>query len=321
MMSLSHGLEAALITTALMLLLWSGMSVLVALAYTRLRQPLTRVHTPTRRRILLMIGAAPLIVAACTTLMVLTPGLPLTSAHCHASLGCDAHSPMQLAAGDDDWMIGSLVTLTLGLLLWRITALMLDHRRYGTLLRALPRQWDPRGFWIVRTAQPLALTAGLRRGTIHLSDSLLQALDEDTLNIVLDHERAHDRHHDNLTQLLLSLLFCPLSARPARALLADLRDCAEYLADQAAAVSAGAERVARALLALHRLALHTPSPSYASFGASTLERRIAALIDPPQATALAQHDTAGILIAGLAISAATVNLVHHLLEHLLIWLR
>jgi Zn-dependent protease with chaperone function len=319
-MTLPHELELVLLAAVLILGLWSTVSVMTALLYAGARRHLLAIAPPARRRVLLLLGALPLGVAAVTTALVLSPDVPLTAGHCHPTLGCAAHSPAQLASSHDDWMLGIAVAATMTLLLWRLAAVCLGHRHYGAILRALPRQQDRRGFWIVDSPQPLALTAGLWRGQIHLSNGLLQALDDATLQVVLDHEAAHACHRDNLAQLLISLLYCPLSAVPARRVLGDLRECAEQLADRAAADHLGAERVARALVRTHRLAMHTPAPGYASFGPSSLERRIAALYAAYPEPAVARRSSMTLIVTALAASVVAVNAAHHLLEDILIWI-
>jgi len=319
-MSLPHELESVLMAAILILALWSAVSALIALLYSGSRRHVLAMAPTARRRILLLLGGLPLGIAAVTTALVLSPDVPLTAGHCHPTLGCAAHSPAQLASAHDDGMLGIAVAVTMTLLLWRIVSVGLGHQRYGAILRALPRRRDDRGFWIVESAQPLALTAGLWRGQIHLSASLLQALDDSTLRVVLDHEAAHARHRDNLVQLLVSLLYCPLSAVPARRLLGDLRECAEQLADRAAAEHAGAEHVAKALIRTHRLAMHSPAPGYASFGASSLERRVAALYASYPESVFVRRSGAVLVTAALMACIVTVNVAHHLLEDVLLWI-
>ena len=55
----------------------------------------------------------------------------------------------------------------------------------------------------VESAFPVVAVVGLFRPRLVIARTVLEACTPDELEAVLDHERAHIRHHDNIRRLLL----------------------------------------------------------------------------------------------------------------------
>ena len=72
-----------------------------------------------------------------------------------------------------------------------------------------------KGIRLLDQREPVALTLGFLRPVILLSQGLLDAVSQDTLNVVLAHERAHVRRRDTAWALLDSIV-AALLPRPVR---------------------------------------------------------------------------------------------------------
>jgi beta-lactamase regulating signal transducer with metallopeptidase domain len=266
--------------------------------------------------VLLGIGATPLVASLVATLFVMIPNDVLLREHCHPSVGCDAHTPVLAFTGDAVLALGLLAGAVGVTLLVRVVTAYTAHRRTSAVLRQTGLVPDGRGFRVIASERLLALCAGLWRGEIILSSSLIDAMDANGLQVIIDHEAAHARHHDNLARLMLSLLFCPVSSFPAAGLLRDLILAAEQVADQAAARRVGVECVARTLLRAQRLGLRTQHSGFASFEPSALELRIHALYRTCEATRLSLAFSVGLGLFSVAAIALGVDGGHHALESL-----
>lgn len=140
---------------------------------------------------------------------------------------------------------------------------------------------------LVRAGQPFAITYGLARPRILISDNLACTLSPAECSAVLTHERYHLRHRDPARLLAASLLAgygCYLPA--ARWLAGRMALRRELAADHAAAASEGRGALAGALLKLASLpacpAVVAANP--AGDPAASLEARVAQLEDghPPR---------------------------------------
>jgi len=314
-------LEFLLTASLLAFVLWTGLSVLIALLHLPLRCALRSIAPSPRRALLALISLLPLLIATAITALVLVPVAALTSAHCHETLGCIKHSPAQLVVHSEDPLLTLACLLAAGILLFRIASGLLRHHRVEARLRAMFPSLDADGFWRIDSGQPLALSAGLWRGRIFLSSGLVDALDADQVRIVTDHESAHLRHRDNLVQFAASLLFCPLSTLPAKRVLDDLRHCAELIADREAAQRSSPERVAGTLVRVHRLGLQARMPELAHFHPSSLELRIHELLEARHSNAATRYTAMAAFGFAVLTVLAGINTGHHLLEAALEWVR
>ncbi|GAA3403542.1 M56 family metallopeptidase [Paenibacillus hodogayensis] len=144
---------------------------------------------------------------------------------------------------------------------------------------------------VVASRKPLALTIGIARPRIVVSDGLLRLLDDNELMAVLDHERHHQASRDPFASFVLSWLASVVWYLPIlRWTSEQYRIAREVLADQFAMSRSGSmEPVASALLKLLRLG-RPDAPRqgvvYASFAETSINYRLQQLIDPHAAPQL-----------------------------------
>lgn len=105
-------------------------------------------------------------------------------------------------------------------------------------------------FWLVRYPQRVALTVGLRRPLVVLSEEVTAGLSADELRAILLHEKAHLQQRDPLRRLLWSSLVSGFRIMPGFAAAADAAQaCWELQADRYAIEQMGStDALADALL-------------------------------------------------------------------------
>jgi Zn-dependent protease with chaperone function len=298
----------------LMLSLWIGLSVATAVIYERVRRYFDGISAASRRWQLFAVAALPMISATFATVFIFEPAISLPSDHCHQTIGCATHSPIQHGGSEDAWIFAVVAAVLLAVLVFRAMYAAIISRRYHMLLRAVTERHDQRGFWVVENDRPWALSAGLLKGEVFISAGLISTLDTAQTRVIVDHEAAHVRQRDNLTHFLIALLFCPMSAYPARSLLTDVRETAEQLADSVAAANSSADLVADTLVRVHRLGLNFAAPRFAYFNPTSLDRRVAALFPTENPRGLSLCMAALLVATGAASIIAGVDVGHHLLE-------
>lgn len=295
---------------------WLAFSLLVALLYRVIRGPILALPSLFRYWLLLGFGMTPLLASLAATCSVMIPEGLLLHIHCHATVGCGAHTPIIGSAAVA--YLSLLAGAPLLLFALRGWATIRANRRATASLRELDIGRDSRGFRLIGSDRPLALCAGWWRGEVRLSVALLAALDVDELEVVLSHERTHGRRRDNLVRVVFALLFCPLAVQPAASLLRDLALAMEQIADREAAQHSGAEQVAHTLLHAQRLGLRTLHAGFSSFTPSAIEARIDALLSEHRAptTLHAIAIPLALLLVALAAFAIGVDGGHHAIEAL-----
>ena len=147
-------------------------------------------------------------------------------------------------------------------------------------------------FVIIHCPQPLALTMGIFRRRIILSDGLLRMLDQQEQQAVAHHELFHYRHRDPLTTFLLGQFAVALWFLPVlRNITLHYKISREILADSYAVHRLGTPvGLGGALLKLvHRQQYHSPQPFrmiYSSFAETSLNYRIHHIVEPDQEKSL-----------------------------------
>jgi hypothetical protein len=281
-----------------------------------------------RHRALLLLGIAPLVLAAFGVVAVLAPSavsliwpehdhcLSHGSHHLHI---CLVHLPHDLGNAGS-WIVLLLLVGWLSL-------------RAGGALTELYRAWrcasqlrvhgegDPAlGANILPTAAPLCILVGIFKPTLFLSRGLLARVDPEQVAVIVHHERAHAARRDILARLFAragAVFMWP----PARIqLLGALELAAEQSCDEVAAANLGDRlQVAEAILRVERL-LQTNSPPLAplavEFGGNTVPERIASLLEAPRRSGSAKLLALGFMLLSSAVLAASGPL-HHLTESLL----
>jgi hypothetical protein len=269
-------------------LLAAGALCAVAFRWARARMALLAPRA--RERALIAWVASPWVLAGLGTLGCFLPSLLdwLGGApdHCGVHGGhhlhlCFHHAgalERSVAAG----ALGCLVALaTLG----AAVALAVWGWRYLRLvggLEALSEADVDAGYLRVATRRPLALTLGLLRPQVFLSEGLEDAMPPEDLAAVVAHEEAHVVRRDGLRKLAVAALSLPFPPQTRTALLAEYAATCEESCDvRASEVVGEPARVARAILAAARLGegWEHPDPVLACrFAPGHVERRVRALL-------------------------------------------
>ncbi len=293
------------------LALWLALSVLFVLVYPLLRPALLNLHPRHGSTLLLAYWVLPFAASLLSTLILFMPPAEtlLVEAHCHED--CASHVPL----------IDSAVLAWFGIVLGAVVVLGLVWRFVATLHRSrqLHAQFDflgrRRGAWYEMESDcPLVFTLGWWRPRIYLSSGLRAACSEQDLDIILQHERAHQERRDNL-RLLVARLCCAILPAPlAQRVLSDLQVVTEQACDFRAAERCGEVAVAETLLKIKRLLLQRPAslPQDAmAFAERDVEARIKALLVASSRVTLQGWQLLALLVLGVALLGAMVGPLHH----------
>lgn len=174
--------------------------------------------------------------------------------------------------------------------------------------------------WRFDSERPMAVTIGLFKPSIYVSEAMRELLSTSQLDAVLAHERAHARRMDALVKFVVRL--CVYLHLPSvRERLLDAVDLAcEQACDEAAAEAVGDRfTVAEAILAVERAfeAGESRLPASAlGFGAGVLETRVRGILDADWHTPnWVSLSFIGALAAGTLV--ACYDVLHHTAETLL----
>lgn len=320
-------MSVALMTFVAALGFAAATSLTIRLALPRLRRLLARLPAPRRARVVFGLLAAPLLIGISLSLVATLPGLlaALSPAldHCahhdddHFHL-CLVHGPAHVHAGRI--AIATLVLLTpVALALSRVGSRLRRGRRLVARLDAAATRTDD-GYALVPDDTPLAVTAGVWRPRVYVTQGLLRTLDPQERRVVLAHEAAHARRADPRRKLFAQLLGALHLPGARNALLADLELSCERACDEAAATEIGDRpAVAATLVRLGRMASAHAMPSaphLVRFGEGDLEARVHGLLAPvPPTPRLPSPRVAALAVVVLA--AIVMSPVHHVTETVL----
>lgn len=175
-----------------------------------------------------------------------------------------------------------------------------------------------RGIYVAESDRLFAVTAGLVRRRIVISDRLQQCLSPKQLGAVVAHEQAHRRRFDGMTMFILRLAAgCHLPG-VGRRVVEELRLASEQCCDQAA----GGEdhlTVAETILAVERHRQQTAVvPCIERFCTPNVEQRIQGLLREdwyrPNRIVIA---AGAVAVTGMVVS--NLHTLHHLTEHVFAW--
>lgn len=248
-------------------------------------------------------------------------GPDLIAHHCHAaaaSRSCSPHDTPLTGSGAGlvlSFLFAGL-TVSSGLATLRPLGKWNHHK---TLLRAVCRYSRTYCAHIIDDARPFAFCAGILKPMIVLSTGLLRRLSAPEIAIVLAHERAHARRHDNLLQLLAACAAFGHLPSTGRRLRDDLLLASEQACDvEAARITTGRLAVAETIMKVERL--YHPSRGGGSVGIAALTGsfvpdRVRFLLDEP--AALSRRATFRLTgaVAGAALGMMlSLEPTHHLVE-------
>ena len=274
-----------------------------------LEGPLARLAAPVRLRLLSALALLPLLAGTASALLLQLPalgGLWITR-HCHPGIGCAPHHPAAIAEGGGPLLAAAAGTLLLAAG-WRAARLFTAHRRRQRQLRQLARR-QPDGFGLIDSDEVFAVTAGLLRPEVYVSEGMRTRLDALQMRSLLAHEASHVAHRDNLRLALLAGVMPAALAGPASGLMRALRRALEVRCDAEAA-----RRLRDPLLIAATLLRARPRPSSAETpsGGGALSARVGDLLHPPQPTP--GLSPLILLLFGVLLLASTAlggNLAHH----------
>lgn len=302
----------ALATLGFALLSFAVVGVTTRIHSRRLRE----VAPDARRRALAILALSPLVssvacVLACTlpSMIALASG---TGDHCHGHEGhphlCLWHPPDHASAA------GWVVLATAGV--WwmlrvggELIALFRDAAALAQITAA-PRRQD--GAVVLDHDAIVAACVGLVSPVVVISRGLLEQVSPRSVQVILEHERAHARAHDAALLTAVRLLWCALPAWLAAPLLTELALACEEASDHAAADAIGdpltvADAIIEASRALSNSA-RLRLPLAVAFETSTTDHRVRRLLEPAtRSSALG--------LRALALYAAVVLLLAEPLHH------
>jgi hypothetical protein len=267
----------------------------------------------------LVMGVAPAASALTLGLAVAIPsvrdaigfGVDHCAQHLHHGHLCWLHSdslPPSLAA---------LGACALALLALRIAAPVGRTWRAGRAATALGRVARSEGgvVW-VRGTSLVCHVVGLISPQVYVSESLARDLEPTSLDVVLDHERAHVARRDPAIGFLVSVAAAFGLPGVSDRWKAAWRQAAEEAADAEAARVHGPLAVASALVAYERLRAE-PGPALGvGFGETSLEARVLHLLDghPVARRTLALPVLALVLTAVALLAFGRSDVLHHHVE-------
>ena len=294
--------------------------------YPALRSRLLATAPAERARSILAWLAAPSALAVVLTMLCFLPSalgvLGLGTDHCASH---DDHHPHLCLVHRSPSPGGAAGWLTLVLVggagLVPLGRQFVELRRACRLLAGLAAgsTWDARrGVRVLETAEPLSVAAGIRSGDVFLSSGLTDSLPAETLEVVIEHERAHLRRRDALWRVVaraLSIMHLP-SLRAT--LLADFALACEQACDEEAAhgvddrlrVASAIVRVER-VLAAHRRSQMLLAPA---FGGSDVEARVETLLADQPYPSLGGGARWPLFVIGGVVALAAAGSLHHFTE-------
>lgn len=309
------------IVTALTLAVAAGVLVtpLTLLALTTIR----RWAPETQRAALLVLAAAPALIALAALLAVLLPSmLAMAGApdHCHDHGGhlhlCFVHFGEHPAS-----TLALVLALgALALIGWRVAraglALARAHRRVRAVMALSHFDGAAR---IIPTRRPICASVGLWSPRVVVSEGFLAALTPAARRAALAHEAAHVARRDALWRLVARALAALYPAPVRRSLLGALDIACERAADEHAAVVVGDRlAVARALVDAERLAMldATWAPLARAITQTSIVHRVESLLELPAAPGHPRRLTLALVVAATSCLALH-DVLHHAIESLL----
>ncbi len=171
---------------------------------------------------------------------------------------------------------------------------------------------------VIDSQRPMAWCDGLLLPRVYVSRGLLEKLTDAELEIVLAHEEAHARRHDNLQRVLLNFVTRLWPRAASKALIADFTAATELACDAlAAGANGGNKPVAGLIMMLREHAMEGGVAHAAHWQAGITEARLAALAGNTTAATAPPVTAWGVLLLlWLAGSYAFTLAAHPLLEWL-----
>ena len=203
------------------------------------------------------------------------------------------------------------IVLVVGATLWpaghvirSLVGAAVNRRRSSDALALVSRRREDLGAVIVDADVAAAYCLPGRHRRVVLTSAALSALDDDELQAVLAHERAHLRQRHHVLVAVMSGLAAALPAPLLRTAASEVERLVELAADDAAARAVDEVAVAGALVTLG--GMNAPRAAFAAAGVGSAAR-VVRLLNPGAPLRLVSR---AVLVAGLlALTAAPAVLV------------
>jgi len=284
---------------------------------------LERLTPAAQSRLLLALALLPAFATCAALLAALAPSFGWIADHCEGAV--DPHNHPHICAAHHVASVPAMTVILLGALLaGRVSFGVLRTARAGfaaaLLRRELERLSGGRGLGsahILPLEEPQALSVGLIRAAVFVSEGLVSGDHRQHLEPVLAHEHAHARRLHSLRRLLAGMGLAFHLPGIAGAIERRLARAHEMQADADAASLVGADRVATAVVRLARVR-STALRGALGFGGSDVEARVETLLDP----GIRRDQPGARLLLALAGAIGVVfgigaDSVHHGLEMML----
>ncbi len=322
---MSAALESLLAATLTWCAVVAAAALLAAAGYPFFRRLAAAAAPPRSAAALLLYASLPLLVGTLVICLLNFSALysVFLPTHCHAG-NCAPHAPeFATSAALGAVALAALLIAAVLLVGFPLQQLRVAMQR-SRLARRLGAQGDAAAdehrFRIIDSDRPLAWCDGLLWPRVYVSRGLVEQLTAGELDIVLAHEEAHARRHDNLQRLWLNFVTRLWPRGANRLLVADFTVATELACDAAAAAAHGGNQpVARLIAMLREHAMAGGATQAAHWHAGVTASRLAALTGGPAAATATAPPVAAwavLLLLWLAGSYAFTLVAHPLLEWL-----
>jgi len=297
-------------------------AVLMGLLFSSFAQHLNAFSVHARQQWLWSIALLPYMCAAFVAFLTLLPSFWQSSDHClvHShSHFCWFHQPQLVFTH-----ISSIATFLLFIAIFKIAKSVVKHMNSMQKNRALmsfaKAQSD--GSYRIDSDTAAAFTLGLLIPTIIVSQPLADALTDQELNIVMEHERAHQHRRDPLRLWLFQAALTVYFPSTRKALFSAMELAIEQEADiHAARVSNDPFDVADTLIKVSRFSISNNNnalqPHACAFNANNVEARIQLLVTSDKGHIFPLRTFIVFLLTSIVLGIIYADNVHHAIEVLL----
>jgi len=254
--------------------IWMLFAFLTNLAYPLVRRLLRDLHPATASGLLFAWITLPAFTALLSCTLLFAPLFVLMSSEAHCPGG---HCEITASGAN---MLG-IPALVIGV--WLLGSGFIVFKRYWLPAHRLAQQLkfagrDEGRFVRLPSSSPAAFTLGWLKPRIYLTDGLLEQCSEEDIACILNHEEAHLRRRDNLSQLTARLFTIVLPTKLLERQLDDYNLLCEQACDLDATRFQPADEVAGTLLKVARLQSASLPVSALGFIGDHIEQRILSVL-------------------------------------------
>lgn len=216
-----------------------------------------------------------------------------------------------------NWIL-AVSGLCVGVVFWRWGRLWQELRRARHAVEgilALSAFSEAQDIWEIDSDRPVAFVVGMLTPKVCISKGLYDRLNQEQVQVVLAHERAHVKYRDALGLFLLKVLRPFHVGWVHRFLVSSFELSREQVCDEVASEVGGRLFVAETILAFGRLQEPRLMPSgLLAFGQSEIEQRVRFLLSEDRRGGLARHMLMGGCLMSVGMFIALLPDIHHAME-------